>query len=232
MPRARRRRKKLTLRQRFQNHFRNRMLSGLLVVVPIGITLLFLRFFYTITAGYIAKPLKAVFGEGAHDYAVAAIAVFLFFLVLYITGMIAAAVIGKRIIRFVERLIDRIPFVKTIYGASKQVVETISLNDYSSYKSAVFIEFPRPGLLILGFMTSEIWLNDGEDLHYTVFVPTTPNPTSGYLELVPADQVKFADMSVEDALKMIVSGGIISPDRLNIIPAPLSLKRQPRISQK
>jgi len=230
MPRARRRRKKLTLRQRIQNHFRNRMLSGLLVIVPIGVTLLFLRFFYTITAGYIAKPLKVVFGEGAHDYAVATIAVILFFTMLYVTGMIAAAVIGKRVIRFFERLIDRIPFVKTIYGASKQVVETISLNDAGGYKSAVLLEFPRPGLFILGFMTGEIWLNDGQDLHYTVFVPTTPNPTSGYLEVVPANQVRFADMSVEEALKMIVSGGIVSPNRLNFVSAPQPAKRSGRAS--
>lgn len=219
MSKSRKRAKMKPLRQRFQHHLRNRVLSGLLVIVPLGITIFSVRFLYNITAGSLAKPIKMMFGERLHDYAVAGVSVMLFFAALYLVGMVATAMVGRRFISVAEAVIERIPLVKTIYGASKQVMESISLKDSGGFKTVVFIEFPRPGLLVLGFSTGTVRLGPDKELYYKVFIPTTPNPTSGYLEVVPADQVQIADLSVEEAVSIIMSGGITSPEYIQLSSA-------------
>lgn len=197
---------------------RNRVISGLLVIVPLGITIFVLRLFYGFTAGHLTSPLRKIFGD-ANDYVIAAISVFFFFFVLYVTGMAAAAVVGKRLIALAEAIIERIPLVKTIYGASKQVVEAISLQDATNFKSVVFIEFPRPGIMAMGFSTGTVTMNGENNVYYKVFIPTTPNPTSGYLEIVPASEVYFSSMTIDEALSFVVSGGIVSPPALDITAA-------------
>jgi len=213
-----RRRKKGPL-DRFQLHLRSRMLSGLLVIVPAGITLFILKFLYNITAGLLARPIKLLL-EHLNGYLVAAISVGLFFVLLYAVGTVAAAVVGKRLIRTAERVIDRIPLVKTVYAASKQVVDAVGMqNNTKSYQSVVMVDFPRPGLKAMAFNTGTVLLRGCPEVYYKVFIPTTPNPTSGYLEFVPASQVSALDISVEDALKVIMSGGIVSSPEIEMRPA-------------
>lgn len=113
-------------------------------------------------------------------------------------------------------MILRVPVIKNIYGAAKQVIDAISLPGKNSFQSVVLVEFPRAGMYALGFVTGEMRDDEG-NVWARVFVPTAPNPTSGFLQLVRSKEVRTLDMSVESAVKVIVSGGFIAPDTLRCV---------------
>ena len=198
---------------------KTRILSGILIVVPLVMTLYILRFLYSFTAGLLAPFVKRLFVDSSPEmpssYAIATISVCIFLGLLYLVGMITTDVVGRRLIGLAEAIIRRIPFIKTIYSSSKQVVETLFFhNGSSNFKSVVLVEFPTPELLTVGFVTGR--LTDGT---YKVFVPTAPNITVGFLQLCPPAMVRNCDLSVEDAVKIVVSGGLICPECINISPA-------------
>lgn len=193
---------------RMGGNIRSRILTGILVVVPLGVTVLVLRFFFNMVDGMLQPTLKAALG-----HTIPGLGLLLTVILLYGIGLFASWVLGRRLIHWGEAILKRIPLVKNIYAAAKQVVETLSLPKSQAFKRVVLIEFPRPGMWVVAFVTGEVYNSDGKKL-IKLFVPTTPNPTSGYLELVPEDQVRGTNMSVEDGIKMLVSGGILSPERL------------------
>ncbi len=128
--------------------------------------------------------------------------------------------IGRRIMRGVDRLMERVPLAKTIYGASRTLIESFSSGPQSCGQRVVLIEFPTPEMRAVGFVTATFKASDtGEDLA-AVYVPTTPNPTSGYLEIVPAERLIWLDWSTTDAMSFIVSGGALTPDRIPMHPQP------------
>ena len=197
-----------------------RLLSGVLIVVPLVLTLYILRFLYSFTAGLLAPFVSRLFVSSfpkmlppsVVSYAVATISVCVFLGLLYLVGMITTDVLGRRLIGLAEAIIRRIPFIKTIYNSSKQIVDTISFREgSSSFKSVVLIEFPMSDLLTVGFVTGR--LKDGT---YKVFVPTAPNITVGFLQLCPPETVRNCDLSIEDAVKIVVSGGLICPECITI----------------
>ncbi len=205
---------------------RKRLLSGLLVIVPMGLTLYALGFLYNLTAGRLAPVMRPLFGPFP-DYVVPAMSLLLLLLVTYGVGLVASAMAGRTIIGLAEAVLDRIPLVKTVYGASKQLVQTLSTgDDTTKFRSVVLVDFPRPGMKALGFVTGTIRLRDGETGplrdHYRVFVTTTPNPTSGYLEFVPVEETEPAGISVEDALKALISGGLVMPETLGPVAGTYS----------
>jgi uncharacterized membrane protein len=206
------RRKKKT----FKSILRRRMISGLLVVIPLGITIFILRFLYDLTAGQL-EPLIKLLLEPLSEYVVPVLSIILLFFLTYGMGLIASVVIGKKLIGVGEAILDCIPLVKMVYGASKQVVQTISFQDNNTtYKSVVIVDFPMSGMKSLAFVTGKMRLVDKSEgtirEHYRVFVPTTPNPTSGYLEFVPVDKAELSGISVEEALKTIMSAGLVMPE--------------------
>ncbi len=197
---------------------RRRLLSGLLVVVPAGLTIFVLRFLYDLTAGRLASMMRPLFGPFP-DYVIPALSLLVLAVVTYGVGLVASAVAGRTLIGFAEAVVDRIPLISTIYGASKQIVQILSITDEASkFKSVVLVNFPRPGMKAFGFVTGKIALQHGEDGplrdHYRVFVTTTPNPTSGYLEFIPVEEVEHSGISVEDALKALLSGGLVMPETI------------------
>lgn len=194
---------------RIGRNIRARILTGILVVVPLGLTVLVLRFFFNMVDGILQPALKTAFGR-----AMPGLGLLLTVILLYGIGLLASWVLGRRLIHWGESLLKRIPLVKNVYTAAKQVVETLSLPKGQAFKRVVLIEFPRPGLWVVGFVTGEVYNSDGQKL-IKLFIPTTPNPTSGYLELVPEDQVRETTLTVEEGIKMLVSGGIISPDKID-----------------
>jgi len=129
-------------------------------------------------------------------------------------GALAAGFLGRWIIRLGESMLNRMPVVRTIYGASKQVLETIISSQSDAFREVVLVEYPRKGLWVIGFVTGntkgEVDRLITEEM-VNVFIPTTPNPTSGFLLFCPRRDVIFMKMSVEDAVKMVVSGGIVTP---------------------
>jgi len=208
------RRKKRTLKA----IIRRRIVSGLLVVVPVGLTIFILRFLYQLTAGQLTPMMRPLF-RTLPDYAVPAASILLLLLLTYAIGVLARVFIGRKIIGLLDLVLENIPLVKTVYGASKQVVQTLSLqDDASQFKSIVLVDFPRKGMKAFAFVTGKIEFKDEETgvvrPHYRVFVPTTPNPTSGYLEFVPVDEVEPCGISTEDAVKSIISAGLVMPEEI------------------
>lgn len=215
--RRKRRKKKRTVWQRIRLATRRTLISGLLIVVPLGITGFVLQFFYRMTAGMIV-PVVRQFVEPLPPYLDIAISLLLFVVVLYVIGLVATAYVGRKLIELGEAIIQRIPLVKNIYGASKQVVEAVSLQGgFSSLQSVVLVDFPHPGMKAMGFITGKITTQDGEE-YYRVFIPTTPNVTTGFLQFVPPHMLLHSSLSVEEAGKLIVSVGILSPPVLNLTP--------------
>lgn len=211
---------KQTLFDRMRTTVRGYVLRGLLVLVPLGITAYALDLCYRLTAANLAplvRRLNIPIPEYAVPYAVVAISVLLFFALLYTFGVLAAIVIGRRLLGVGEAILRRIPLVKTVYAASKQVMEVLQPKDETapSYQEAVFIDFPGPGIKALGFVVGRSQIQ-GLGEYCRIFVPTTPNPTSGYFEMYPADQVQHTDMTVEDAVKGALSAGILIPDTVDL----------------
>jgi uncharacterized membrane protein len=199
---------------RFRATLRRRLLSGLLVVVPLGVTLYVLHFLYAFTAGRLAPIIRDLSGP-LPDYAVPLASVVVLVVAVYLIGLVASVVVGRKGIALFEAILTRIPLVKTIYGASKQIVQTLSFqNGDVNFKAVVLVDFPRPGMKALAFVTGTIDI-EGEGDHYKVLVPTT-HPTSSYFEIVPKESVSETGISVEEAVKFVMSGGLLAPESLTI----------------
>lgn len=196
---------------------RTRLLSGLVVLVPIGVTIFIINFTYGLTAGRITPLTKWLAGE-LPAYATAATSVVLLLILLYLTGYITTAVVGARVVKLAERVIERIPFVTTIYGATKQIVETVTQQDSGpKLQAPVLVDFPYPGARVVGFVVGKIQTSDGKK-YVKVFVPTAPNITVGFFQMYEPQYVSACNMTVEEAIKMVVSCGIISPKTLTLSP--------------
>jgi len=204
---------------KFGRHVRTRLVSGLLILIPLAITLFVLNLFFSSLTAFVRPVLSPWLGE-LPEYALTLIAVVATVLLIYLVGIITTHIVGRRLIHWGETLLLRLPIVKSIYAASKQVVETLSSSHKATFQAVVLIEFPRRGCRALAFVTGTIRTSEGT-LLYRVFIATTPNPTSGFLLLLPTDEVQFTDISIEDGVKMIVSGGMLAPDSYRLKTPPL-----------
>jgi uncharacterized membrane protein len=194
-------------------------LTGLVIMLPICITVLVVNFMLD----YIGEPVSRVLfywlDIGVRDRGFAGILInvlsTLFILVLItLVGWISKYFFGKFLFKFTEGLIDRVPFVRTIYKSLKQIMRTFSESNTSAFSKAVLIEYPRRGSYAIGFLTSDVGgeVQDKTGQHVVnVFIPTTPNPTSGFLLMIKREDIIELDMSVGDGIKMVISGGIVVP---------------------
>lgn len=212
-----RRRLKLTTRRGWRS-FRRKVFSGLLVLIPLGITLLLVQFVYSILAGLLVTPLELVFRE-APPVVLVPLAFGALIFLLWAVGVLTSYVVGKRMIALGEWFITSVPVVASIYGASKQVLQVVMAHDTAAFKAVVLVPYPYPPLRSLGFVSGTILDPDGT-LIYKVFVPTTPNPTSGFLHFVPVAEAQPLDITVEEAIRMIVSAGVLAGDTLPYRVAP------------
>jgi uncharacterized membrane protein len=210
-----------------KHSLRNRLFTGFVVLVPVGITIFAINFLYKITAGFIAPYIGDLLAwsqrlpdnKEPNGTAVTVISIVLFIALVYGVGLFTSFMLGKRLLALGESLIVRIPFVRTIYSASKRVIEFVSASNQAAFKSVVMVEFPRAGYKCLGFVTGTITNKEGQRW-LKIFVPTAPNPTSGFLQIVRFEEAEQVDMSVEDAIKMIMSAGILTPDNLLLRSEP------------
>ncbi len=204
---------------------RRYLVAGILVWVPLGVTFLLLRLAVNLmdkTLAIIPQPYRPDELLGFH---VPGLGIILTFLVLLLTGMLAANFVGRYVVGGWESLLDRIPVVRSIYSAAKNFAEIVFSDSEHSFKRVLMIEYPRRGLYSLAFQTSsslgEVQGRTGEEV-VCCFVPTTPNPTSGFVIVVPRKEVIFLDMEVDEALKMIISLGVVVPtwrgDQLGELP--------------
>ena len=185
---------------------RNYFITGVVVLIPIGITLYLTKFFIGISSKIIPENINP---NNYLPYAVPGLEILISVVIITIVGGLSLSFLGKKILKLIDDLFKRIPFLRTIYSAILQMTETFS-NSKNDKKSVVLIEYPRKGVWAVGFATKE---NKGEMAQKTnqklisVFVPTTPNPTSGFLLMFPIDEVIYLDMTFEEASKFIVSAG-------------------------
>ena len=196
--------------------FRARMTSGLVVLVPVVVTLFVLRVLFAFMAGI----LLPVIDPAVEDWPVAlqwGLSLGMLLFLLYFLGGVATNLVGRRVIQFGEGILLKVPFVKVVYGAAKQVVAAFQGQRSRAFKSVVFVEFPRPGMRAVGFVTGSLKKPDGS-VWNTVFVPTTPNPTTGFLQIIPREEVILTDFTVEEGIKMIMSLGVLVPERMTVLP--------------
>ena len=185
---------------------RNYFITGIVVLVPIGITLYLTKFFIQISSKMIPNEINP---NSYLPFAIPGIEILLSIILITIIGGLSLSFIGKKVLQIFNDILKRIPILRTIYSAIGQMAETLAPNK-TSKKSVVLIEYPRKGSWAVGFATKE---NKGEISKKTnkelinVFVPTTPNPTSGFLLMFPKDEVVYLDMTFEEASKFIVSAG-------------------------
>ena len=193
---------------------RRYLVAGLLIWAPLAVTFVLLRLAVNVmdkTLAIIPQPYRPDELLGFH---IPGLGVILTFVVLFITGMLAANIVGRYVVGGWESLLDRIPIVRTIYGGAKNFAEIVFSDSNDSFKNVLLIEYPRKGLYSLAFQTSselgEVQGRTGEDV-VCCFVPTTPNPTSGFVIMVPRKEIRVLDMDVDEALKMIISLGVVVP---------------------
>ena len=194
----------------FLTNIRNYFLTGVFVLIPIGITLYLTLFLISILSNILPREINPNYYL---PYNIPGLEIIISIILITIIGWLSLSFIGKKILNFFNNILKKIPILRTIYSAISQMTETFTKKDSGS-KSVVLIEYPRRGAWAVGFATKE---NKGEISNKTktnlinVFVPTTPNPTSGFLIMFPKDEIIYLDMSFEDASKFIVSAGISQP---------------------
>ncbi len=189
---------------------RRYFLAGILAILPLAVTILVLKWLFELIDGILAPAVETGLGRSIPGIGFVA-----FILLILLAGVVASNVLGRRIIQRGEKLLADVPMVRELYKTFKQVLESVMMPHKGGFKEVVLIEFPRPGMKTIGFVTNRLKDASGSDL-VSVYIPTTPNPTSGYLEILPEGDVVKLAMSVEDAIKMIVSGGMVSPPTLAV----------------
>jgi len=195
----------------FFTKLRNYFITGIVVLVPIGITLYLTKFFISISSRLIPKEINP---NSYLPFSIPGLEIFLSVIFITLVGGLSLSFIGKKILQLVNDLFKRIPILRTIYSAIGQMTETFAPNESNKKKSVVLIQYPRKGTWAVGFATKdnqgEITKKTNEDL-VNVFVPTTPNPTSGFLLMFPKQEIIYLDMTFEEASKFIVSAGTSNP---------------------
>ena len=191
------------------------IVAGLLVWIPLGLTIFVIKLLIDLLGQtYLLIP-PALRPENLIGTEIPGIGVIVAIIVVLLTGLVTANYFGKSIVKAWDAFLDRIPLIRSIYSPLKKFSELVLSDQTQSFSKVLLIEYPRKGIYSLCFQTSkelgEVQNQDGEEM-VCVYIPTTPNPTSGYIELVPQNEVKELKMSVEDALKMIISLGVVVPD--------------------
>lgn len=201
------------------SRLRGYLIAGVLVTAPITITA-----WLTITIiNFIDKsvknllvPIEKYVGDIAW-FSVPGLGIVLAIVFLLLIGMFATNILGRFFVRMGESILDHLPVVRSLYGATKQIFETVFANQSEAFREVVLVEYPRKDMWVIGFLTGR---SKGEvqektyDDTVNIFVPTTPNPTSGFLLFVPEKDVMHLDMTVEEGIKLVVSAGIVTPEKL------------------
>ena len=224
---------------------RGRIVAGVLIIIPLAVTALVIRYVYNAALAvgvwlvyWVSKALFVAFSVGKEPVKIdpsraawheISIAVVLTVLMLYMLGWLGTNVAGRRIIEFFEGLLVRIPLVDTLYGAMKRMVQALGGGGPggASGQRVVLIDFPHEHMKTVAFMTNTLVDKASGKTYATVYVPTTPNPTSGYMEIVAIEKVTFTDWTMEQALTMVLSGGAAAPPHLQLRPSGGAIEPQP-----
>ncbi|MGD8567499.1 MAG: DUF502 domain-containing protein [Gammaproteobacteria bacterium] len=190
------------------------LIAGLLIWVPLGVTLLVIRLLVDLTDRTLLLIPARYQPEVLFGFKIPGLGIILSVVIVLLTGMVVANLFGRKLVATWEAFLSRIPLISKIYQGVKQVMETVLSSDGQAFRKVLLIEYPRQGIWTLAFQTGS---DSGEAQHRTskdvinVFVPTTPNPTSGFFLMLPREDVIELEMSVDDGLKMIISAGMVAP---------------------
>ena len=189
-------------------------LTGLAVMVPIGLTIYILVFLIGIMDGLFTIIPQQYHPATLIGFHIPGLGIIVMILLIFICGLMTKSIVGNKIVRSSEGLLDKIPVVRSIHMAIKKIVDSMFMYRTRSFKKVVLVEFPRKGAYTVGFVTGtpshEIQRKIGRCC-VSVYVPTTPNPTSGYFIIFPEDEIVPLDISAEEAFTLIISGGIVNP---------------------
>ena len=194
--------------------FRNYLISGLLFWIPLILTIIVIKFFLEFVDGLIPQEYlpEALFNL---ETSIPGSGIILLFLIILITGILVTNILGRRLVALWERLLNRIPGFRNIYNILKKVSDTVLNTSSQSFKKAFLIQYPSKGIWVIAFQSGnyrgEAESIIGEEI-INLFVPTTPNPTSGFFVLIPKKDAFELDISVEDAFKLVISAGVVTPD--------------------
>ena len=193
---------------RIGNTLKNYFFLGVLVIMPIAVTVLVLVWIFTSVDNVLQPLITSAWGITIPGLGIIAMVI-----VIFLTGAVVSSPLGRRLFSYSGALLLRIPRVKPIYTTIRQILEIFSPQGKAGFRQVVLVEFPMQGTRTIGFITNESFDSDGEKLLH-VFVPTAPNPTSGFLQMMKEERVTRTDISIDDALKMIVSAGKELPAKM------------------
>lgn len=192
------------LLKRFFLHIRTTLIAGLLAILPIGVTLFVLKFFFELL-----DPILGPIFDMGNVQIFPGLGVIVLLILLYVVGIITTKILSARIVNLGHKLIERIPVISSIYSTTRSGVEILSGTQGFESRGVVLVDFPRPAMKAIGLITAELGVLNGEPM-VAVYIPTTPVPSSGFLIVVALSDVTPTDISVDDAMKIIVSGGILA----------------------
>lgn len=190
-------------------------INGLITLLPITITIAVFSFSFRLIKGWLA-PLTQLQCKIPYLNCIPHAEIILAFLIIFAAGIILKSFIMQSLMNLFESILEYVPLVRPVYTGVKQLVNAFSPHDDLSFKQVVLVEFPRPGLYSIGFQTTELAPElspDKEHHFYNVFIPTTPNPTTGYFAIVRTKDIKPIDLTTQEAMALIISGGIVQPER-------------------
>jgi uncharacterized membrane protein len=208
-------------------HLRTKIFAGILVTLPLGVTFLVLNFIFNAVDNILGPLMPHVtvylFNR---KFLLPGLGIIGFFLLLYLIGVIATNVLGRKLVSWGDYLFTTIPVVKNIYTAAKQLTDAFSATRKGSFRQAVFVEFPQEGIYMLGFVTNEV--ADLEDQNkVTVFIPTAFVPPQGFLIFLSKEKIVPSCMSIEEAIKAIMSVGIVTPQNLSVPLSSMKSEKEP-----
>lgn len=191
-------------------HLRKYIIRGMLAIIPIALSIFVIRLLYFGIDKRVMGLIDQFIG-----YSVPGLGILLVLITLYIIGIIASNLVGKQIFRWIERISDKIPIINTTYHVGKQLSDTLSLPEKQVFRKAILVDYLKPGIWTIGFVTGSVIdkKNNNEKL-LKVFVPTPPNPTSGTMVLVKESYTRDPGWTIEEAMRSVISGGIIGPKEI------------------
>lgn len=213
-----------TLKPTVLQRVRSNFLTGLVIVGPIILTAYLIWWIINLVDGMIVPWVPSIYNPSTYlGQDIPGFGVVVFLLFTAIIGALTKGLFGRQLLKFGEDIVDRMPIVRSIYNALKQIAETVLSQSSSSFQNACLIQYPREGIWAVAFISThskgEVDMRTGPEPFYSVFLPTTPNPTSGFLLFIPQKDVIILDMTVEDAAKLIISAGLVSPPSRDSNPA-------------
>jgi len=224
----------LTRRGKFTSNLRNNFLTGLAVIIPVFITTYLIWSTIGLVDSWVLPLIPQNYAiDKVIGIDIKGVGVIIFLLFTILIGSITKGYFGRTLLRSAESIVDRMPVVRSIYNGVKQIAETVFSQSNNSFERACLVEYPRKGIWAVAFVSTktkgEVENKIGKDRElYSIFLPTTPNPTSGFLLFLPEKDIIFLDMSVEDAAKLVISAGLVTPTEIKKLKKIKIKKNKPK----